>query len=119
MNKLEIDGIEYINLLSHSIKIMSNKTLYEIDGCKGEIPRLQTVSSKVEGEPLETFTQKVIGITNLPKMKENTILIVSLFILNGYQELNGFVRQDLRSPGKKIYGDGGKTSFAVGLKKIK
>ena len=117
MNKITIAGTDYVNMLSHDIKIMSNGTLYTIGARIGSIPRLQSEYTTLE-EPIETYNQHVTKILNLPDQQENTILIVSLFVLSGYEEIYGNVRDDLRSPGKKVFGKGGKTLYALGLHKV-
>ena len=116
-NELTIDGIKYINLLSHPVKIKSGAEIYEFGKYKKETPRLQSMYELLEDEPMDTYKETVLEATGLPKQEKDTVLIVSLFILNGYKNIHGFTRQDLRSPGKKVYSTGGKTAFAVGLKK--
>jgi len=74
---------------------------------------------------METFVQIYVGIDNLPPKKEGTIYIVPLFILDAIERFSQTDsnipnlyrnRNDLRAPGKKIFGEGGKILYAKGLK---
>ncbi len=120
MNELTIENITYINLADHPITIKSGDDIIEFGANEGNKPILISEYLPIEGEAIVTSRQNATAIKYLPKEIEGIKLIVPLFIVTGYAELvaKGLrkPRYDLLSPGKKIFGEGGKVLYADGLR---
>ncbi len=119
MNKLLINKNKYINLAKHPITIGGTKIYTWASGNK-EKPEIIYEYIEVSAAPFREYIQIPIGVEYLPEERENTILIVPLFMVNGIEKMveKGIMekRMDIRSPGKKVLGDKGKVLYADGLR---
>lgn len=120
MNTYKIDDITYINLATHPVVLKSGDYIFEFAKNKGKKPELVSEYITLKNEAIMTYAQNIVGIADLPKEQEGVRLIVPLFIVNGHDELvsQGLrkARYDLRSPGKKVFGQGGVLLYADGLR---
>ncbi len=120
MNTLKIGDITYINLATHPVTVKSGDYIFEFDKNEGKKPELVSEYFEIKNEPIETYIQKTVRITDLPKEREGVRLIVPLFVVNGHDLLvsKGVLkaRYDLCSPGKKVFGTRGVLLYAEGLR---
>jgi hypothetical protein len=78
----------------------------------------------VKGEGMDEYVHVFKGIDGLPPKKDGIRLIVPLFTLDAVERMSREPgcpeiykgRDDLRAPGKKVFGTGGKLLYAEGLK---
>ncbi len=119
-NTIKLGEMTFVNLAIHPISLKSEKDIYMLDSNPGVKPELESVYNEVKGEKIKTFKHMASRIKNLPPREDKTIYIVPLFIISGIDELvrEGKMskRSDIRSPGKKVFGKGGKVLYANGLR---
>lgn len=119
-NEKVIRGTTYINLATHPVAINAFGTLFRWDSNPGEKPELLSKYKIKKGTYPPEYEQTPSEILNLPEPRDGVKLIVPLFIITGVESLvkRGLMerRDDLLSPGKKVFGEGGKILYADGFK---
>lgn len=106
----------FISLLAHDANIMdANENIHFFKENKNPV-RIVWQEKVVEENVFYTVEVSAAQIENLPEEKEGVIYIVPLFVLQEKKNLGLEGRNDLRAPGKKVFGEGGKISFARGLR---
>ena len=116
--------MKYINLTDHPIKIKGKSGVVTFPANKQK-PLLVSENMAVggQGEVVE-YVQIYQDILHLPPKKKGIKYIVPLFILDALHRFQGHPecpehlkdRDDVVSPGRKVFGSDGKVLYAEGVK---
>jgi hypothetical protein len=120
-----VNGTLYVNLTDHQLDIKSGDEVYHFGPNPNPKPKLVADNILVDNNDIDEHLHVYRDVVNLPAKKDGVIYIVPLFTLDAVERMsrdkncpnNLKGRNDLRAPGKKVFGEGGKLLYAEGLKR--